>query len=76
MAADLGLVLAAGGVLAFTAGLGAFVLRVPRCPGCRRPGTAEAREIADTHPSLVEVVYWCRACDRVVGRRTLGHPGE
>lgn len=76
MAPDLGLVLAAGGVLAFTVSLGLFVLHAPRCPRCHRPGVAEAREIADTHPFLVEVIYRCGACDWVVGRRTLGHPGD
>jgi hypothetical protein len=76
MASDLGLILATGGVLAFAVTLGVFVLHSPRCPRCRRPGVAEAREIADTHPFLVEVVYRCGACDEVFGRRTLGFPGE
>ena len=76
MAGDLGLIVAAGAVVAFTVALGALVLRVPRCPGCGRPGVAEARTIADAHPSLVEVVYWCRACHVRVGRRTIGNPGE
>jgi hypothetical protein len=76
MTPELGLILAAGSVLAFTVSLGVVVLRVPRCPGCGRPGVAEARQIADVHPALVEVIYRCRACQVVVGRRTLGHPGE
>jgi hypothetical protein len=76
MPPDLGVVAAVVGVLTFTLGLGVLVLRAPRCPGCGRPGVAEARAIADTCPSLVEVVYRCRACDTVVGRRMLGHPGE
>jgi hypothetical protein len=76
MAPDLGLVLAVGGVLALTVGLGVAVLRVPRCPGCGRPGVGDAVQVADVHPALVEVVYRCQACRVVVGRRTLGHPGE
>ena len=50
MTPDLGVVLAAGGVLAFTVGLGVAVMRVPRCRGCGRPGVAEARAIADVDP--------------------------
>lgn len=76
MTPDVGLVLAAAAVLAFTVGLGVVVLRVPRCPGCGRPGVGEAVQIADVHPALVEVVYRCQACQVVVGRRMLGHPGE
>lgn len=76
MTSELGLVLAAGGVLAFAVGLGTAVLRVPRCRGCGRPGVAEARQIADVRPALVELVYRCRPCDAVVSRRTLGHPGD
>jgi hypothetical protein len=74
MATDLGLVLAVAGVLAFTVSLGVFVLHTPRCPRCRRPGVGEAREIADAHPFLVELVYRCVVCDGVLGRRTLGYP--
>ena len=76
MSTDAGLVAAAVGILAFVIGLGVLVLRVPRCPGCRRPGVAEARALADAHPALVEVFYECRACGIVVSRRTLGYPGE
>ena len=73
---DAGLVAMVGGLLAFVIGLGVLVLRVPRCPGCRRPGVADARTIADAHPALIEVLYECRACGIVVSRRTLGYPGE
>ena len=74
MAPDLGLVLAGAGVLAFSVGLGAFVLREPRCPGCQRPGRSEAREIARGDSPLIELVYRCRPCDQVFGRRTVVHP--
>jgi hypothetical protein len=76
MALDLRLILAAGAVLAFTLGLGAFVLHAPRCPRCGRPGVGEAREAAHPHLALVEVIYRCLVCDGVLGRRTLGNPGE
>ena len=74
MAPDLSLVLGGAGVLAFSVGLGALVLRVPRCPGCERRGQPEARAIAGADPTLIELVYWCRPCDRVFGRRTVVHP--
>jgi hypothetical protein len=74
MAAELGLILAVAGVLAFTVSVGMFVLHTPRCPRCRRPGVGEAREIADADSFLVELVYRCVVCDGVLGRRTLGHP--
>jgi hypothetical protein len=72
----MGLALAVAGVLAVTVGVATFAIRAPRCPGCGRPGVGEARAIADTQPSLVELIYRCRPCDLIVGRRTLGHPGE
>jgi hypothetical protein len=75
MTPELSLVLAAAAVLAFAVGLGIFILRVPRCPRCRRPGVGEARAITEDHPSVVEVIYRCRACHARVGRRTLGLPG-
>jgi hypothetical protein len=71
---ELGLVLAAVGVAAFTVGVGALVLRTPRCPGCGRPGQPEAREIAGAGPAFVVVVYRCPPCDQPLGRRTLVHP--
>ena len=74
MAAEIGLVLAVAGVLAFTVSVGVFVLHAPRCSRCRRPGVGEAREIADADRSLVELVYRCVVCDGVLGRRTLAHP--
>jgi hypothetical protein len=71
MTPELGLILAAGSVLAFTVSLGVVVLRVPRCPGCGRPGVAEARQIADVHPALVEVIYAAgRARSSSVGARS------
>ena len=74
MPPDLGLALAGAGVLAFSVGLGAFVLRAPRCPGCERPGQPEAREIARADSPLIELVYRCRRCGQVFGRRTVVHP--
>lgn len=74
MPADLALVSAAAGVLAFTVGLAALILHGPRCPSCRRPGQPEAREIAGAGPSLIVVVYRCPPCGQTLGRRTLVHP--
>jgi hypothetical protein len=74
MTPELSLVVAAATVLAFTVGLGIVILRVPRCPGCRRPGVGEVRAIAEDHPSVVEVIYRCRVCQARLGRRTLGLP--
>ena len=75
MTPELSLLTVAGALLAFTVGLGAIVLRVPRCSACGRQGVGEARAITDADPSLVEVIYWCRACHTSLGRRALGHPG-
>jgi hypothetical protein len=74
MAPDIGLAVAAVSVLAFTVGLGALALRVPRCPSCGRPGEAEAREIAGAGPSFIVVIYRCPPCNQALGRRTLVHP--
>jgi hypothetical protein len=75
MIPELSLVVAVAAVLAFTVGLGIVVCRVPRCPRCRRPSVGEARAIAEHHPSIVEVMYRCRACRTRLSRRTLCDPG-
>ena len=76
MTPDVGLVLAAAAILAFTFGLGVVVLRVPRCRAAGGRAWGSAWQIADVHPALIEVVYRCRACQVIVGRRMLGHPGD
>jgi uncharacterized protein with PIN domain len=46
--------------------------RPPRCRPCDVPSEALPTELIHTVPAVIEVVYRCPRCERVVSRRRFG----